>query len=71
MLTTHMSIVMEAIVDDTALPQAIEYALKKAGSPDLKHKPEQLSAIRIIIGGSDVFVWLPTGLGKSVDTVRI
>ena len=36
------------------------------GSPDLKLKPEQLSAIRIIFGGSDVFIWLPTGFRKSV-----
>ena len=47
---------------DTDFFRAIEYALKKV---DLKLKSEQLSAIRMIFGGSDVFVWLPTGFRKS------
>ena len=42
--------------------QAIEYALKKVGSPDLKVKPEQQSAIQIL-GGN---VFMATGFGKSV-----
>ena len=57
---------LEDNISDIVFSQAIEYALKKVGSPDLKLKPEQQSAIRIILGGGDVFIWLPTGFGKSV-----
>ena len=29
-------------------------------------KPEQLQAVRYMYDGRDVFLWLPTGFGKSI-----
>ena len=45
---------------------AISYALTQLGVPDLVPKEEQLRAIAAINEGKDVFVWLPTGYGKSL-----
>ena len=42
---------------------AIDFAVKKAGAPQLWH--DQLAAIRAFVEGNDVFVALPTGFGKS------
>ena len=36
------------------------------GCPELALKEEQKLAIHAIYSGSDVFVWLPTGFGKSM-----
>ena len=46
--------------------QALSYALTKLGSPEMSLKKEQRLAIQAVYGGRDVFVWLPTGFGKSV-----
>lgn len=46
--------------------EAISYAFQRLSCPTLKLKPEQRSAIEYIFNGSDVFVWLPTGFGKSI-----
>ena len=43
--------------------EALSYAL---GSPEMILKGEQKEAIKAIYDGKDVFVWLPTGFGKSV-----
>ena len=32
----------------------------------LEHKEEQLSSVKAVYEGNDVFVWLPTGFGKSL-----
>ena len=45
---------------------AVAFALTSIGRVGLKLKPEQLESIRHVAGGSDVFVWLPTGFGKSI-----
>ena len=45
---------------------AVAFALRSIGRDSLKLKPEQLESIRHVAGGSNVFVWLPTGLGKSI-----
>ena len=31
----------------------------------MEPKPEQVAAIQSVYDGKDVFVWLPTGFGKS------
>ena len=36
------------------------------GCPHLTLKPEQRQPIRHVYEGKDVFVWLPTGFGKSL-----
>ncbi len=46
--------------------QATSYALQRLKSPEMTLKPEQVEAIRHVYGGKDVFVWLPTGFGKSI-----
>ena len=45
---------------------ALSYALQRLGTPDMSLKPEQVASISAIYKGKDVFVWLPTGFGKSV-----
>ena len=50
----------------TAFGQAVSYALSKVGKPEMVLKNEQLTAIQHVYNGKDVFVWLPTGYGKSI-----
>ena len=45
---------------------AVSYALAKLGEPHLRLKDEQERSIHAIYGGKDVFMFLPTGFGKSV-----
>ena len=46
--------------------RAVAYSLSRLGKFDLKLKPEQETTIRHVYEGKDVFVWLPTGFGKSI-----
>ena len=47
--------------------QATAFALVRVGAPStLVLKKEQVSAVRAVYEGRDVFVWLPTGFGKSI-----
>ena len=46
--------------------EALTYAQEMLGCPELALKEEQKLAIHAIYSGSDVFVWLPTGFGKSM-----
>ena len=48
------------------LDRCLSYALKRLGTPELQLKAEQRSAIESVYRGKDVFVWLPTGFGKSI-----
>ena len=45
---------------------ALSHALEMLGSSDIDLKEEQKQAIRAVYEGKDVFVWLPTGFGKSI-----
>ena len=42
------------------------YALARVGCSSISLKPEQKECIQCIFDGKDVFVWLPTGFGKSI-----
>jgi len=42
------------------------FALQMLDSPGMHLKPEQVASISAIYNGKDVFIWLPTGFGKSV-----
>ena len=42
------------------------YALQRVGCSSMSLKPEQKACIKYVFDGKDVFVWLPTGFGKSV-----
>ena len=44
----------------------VDYALRCLGSPEIRLKPEQITSIKGIYEGKDVFTWLPTGFGKSI-----
>ena len=46
--------------------KALKFALGCVGKVDLTLKAEQLGAIKCIYDGKDVFLWLPTGFGKSI-----
>ena len=53
-------------MSDAVFLEGVRYALEQIGKCDLTLKREQESAIRHVYGGNDVFVWLPTGFGKSI-----
>ena len=44
----------------------IQVALEQVGCSSLVLKPEQVECINNISEGKDVFLWLPTGFGKSL-----
>ena len=46
--------------------KALKFALCCIGKGDFTLKTEQLDAIKCIHDGKDVFLWLPTGFGKSI-----
>jgi len=47
--------------------KALSFAVSKIGKEGIMLKPEQLQAVRYIIYEErDVFLWLPTGFGKSI-----
>lgn len=45
---------------------AVSYALAKLGRPELELKDEQKRGIHAVYNVKDVFLWLPTGFGKSI-----
>ena len=50
---------------DREFSRALDYAVQRVQTATFSPKPEQTAAIRAIYKGKDVFVWLPTGFGKS------
>ena len=46
--------------------ECLTYVMKRIGKDGLGVKDEQKQAIQDVYEGKDVFVWLPTGYGKSV-----
>ena len=49
-----------------SLADCVSYALCKLHMSDVSLKVEQRSSMEAIYNGHDVFVWLPTGYGKSL-----
>ena len=50
-----------------SMDQALAYALSKMGAaPTLTLKEEQRRAMQAVLAGKDIFMWLPTGFGKSI-----
>ncbi len=45
---------------------ALVHTLSCVGKPDLVLKDKQLEALKYLYDGSDVFLWVPTGYGKSI-----
>ena len=50
---------------ESEFQRALGYAVQRVQTATFVPKPEQTAAIRAIYCGKDVFVWLPTGFGKS------
>ena len=48
------------------MDHSISCALKKIGCPSVTLKYEQMMCIKYIYEKKDVFLWLPTGFGKSL-----
>ena len=51
------------------IDRALFFALQRLDSPGMRLKPEQVPSISAVCKGKDmkdVFIWLPTGFGKSV-----
>ena len=57
---------MAVRASSSAFEGAIHYALERFVSTHLGLKEEQLKATRAVYEGKNVFVWLPTGFGKSL-----
>ena len=54
---------MAAIQD---LDSALSYALQRLGCEAMILKPQQWKFVKCMYEGKDVFLWLPTGFGKSI-----
>ena len=50
----------------TEFCEAVAYALRCVGLKDLTLKPKQKEALIHLYDDHDVFVWFPTGYGKSL-----
>ena len=50
----------------TLFQSVLMYAVSNIKHPGLSLKPEQVAAIQAVNWGKNVFVWLPTGFGKSL-----
>ena len=57
---------MSAAEASDVFADALSYSLNQLGLPHLSLKEEQRLAVKAIYEGRDVFVWLPTGYGKSL-----
>ena len=53
-------------MSDREFDEALSYSLSQLGLPHLSLKEEQRLAVKAVYEGRDVFVWLPTGYGKSL-----
>ena len=51
---------------DAEFLSAIEYARRCIGRENLALKPQQLETVWQVCHGRDVFLWLPTGFGKTL-----
>ena len=54
------------VTKDRLFTDALSYALSCVGLSSIVLKQEQLTAIRYLYQRKDIFLWLPTGFGKSV-----
>ena len=54
----------------SSFSSALFYALSCVGKPGLVLKDKQLEALKCLYSGSDVFLWVPTGYGKSICSVE-
>ena len=50
----------------SSFSEALSYAFRRLEMTQITVKEEQCSCMRAVYEDSDVFVWLPTGYGKSL-----
>ncbi len=50
----------------STISSALAYALSCVGKPGLVLKDKQLEALKCLYVGKYVFLWVPTGYGKSI-----
>ena len=48
------------------LSSALSYALELLGKSNLTLNEEQWKSLKAVYQGNSVFVWVPTGFGKSI-----
>ena len=48
------------------MERAVLYALERLNCSNFVLKPEQKRCITSVLGGKEVFMWLPTGFGKTI-----
>jgi len=48
------------------MDRSILYALERLGYASVTLKDEQTACVKAIYEGKDIFLWLPTGFGKSM-----
>ena len=68
-LFSNVNITMAACCSDSSIHSSAslkKYGLGRLGFSDLSLKDEQRLSIRAVYDGSSIFMWLPTGFGKSL-----
>ena len=46
--------------------RALAYALSCVKQEELSLKDQQVEAVKLLSEGKDIFLWIPTGYGKSI-----
>ena len=54
------------VTEDRLFTGALSHALSRIGLSSIALKQEQLTTIRYLYQRKDIFLWLPTGFGKSI-----
>ena len=65
-LSVHVRSTMTSLQGLEKMERPIAYALRRVGYPSMTLEPEQKDCVQCVYEGKDVFVWLPTGFGKTV-----
>ena len=55
-----------AVSSPPSFEDLVTYALESLDRVTFKLRSQQLDSIKYVVEGNDVFVWLPTGFGKSI-----
>ena len=65
-LSVHVRNTMTSLPWFEKMERPIVYALRRVEYPSMTLEPEQKDCVQCVYEGKDVFVWLPTGFGKTV-----
>lgn len=64
--SVHVHVRVECGQEAMEFDRAVVYSLEHLGCSSLQLKDEQKASIEAVYNERDVFVWLPTGYGKSI-----